>query len=140
MRSIRRTLTERARWQVFLLCVFAVPALFPSGWVGLHRWCLDCPRSLVDQFSEARDVTEPAKPILQVVPEVHSELPARLLQAGERIPTPPTGRAPCAAADLAFLHIFPDVRLTGIVVQRHLRPLQHPHQVRLLVPPLFHYP
>ena len=41
------------------------------------------------------------------------------------------------SADLALLHVFPDVCLTCIVVQRHVRSFQHHQKLRLvLVDPL----
>src|SRR5665213_1162534 len=42
-------------------------------------------RLLSDQFCQPRNLPQPTHPIPQVRPETHPQLPARLLQAGERV-------------------------------------------------------
>src|SRR5271155_843636 len=64
------------------------PALLlaPSGW---HGFCgpggrLLC-RSLAKQIRQPRDLTQATNQILQISPEIHTQLPTRILQTRERI-------------------------------------------------------
>src|SRR5437899_12882349 len=109
---------------MLVCCAAPCPARVPSDEHGFDRHRMLLRRPLADQLGETWDRAQPPDPILQVTPEVDSQLPTGLLQAGKRIPaTTPRGAAR-AAADLALLDIFADIRFRGIVVQRHLRPLQ----------------
>src|SRR4051795_3087982 len=89
----------------------AVPVRPSFDGHGGDRCRLLLPGPLPDQFGQPRDLAEPAHPVAQVVPEVHPQLAARLLQAGERIPAAPPRRAARAAADLALLDELADIRL-----------------------------
>src|SRR5207237_986237 len=81
----------------------------------------------------------PSHPVLEIGPEVHAQLPARLLQTGERVPRLTARLAPRAPADLPLLHVVPKMALAPIGVQRDLGPLQHPQQSRPVRPhPLEH--
>src|SRR6266702_8105992 len=92
-------------------------ARLSSGWRGFATRGVDCRRALPDQIGEPGDRSEPANPVVQVVPELHAQLPAGLLQAGKRVAATTSFIAACTAADLALLDVFPDIRLGGIVVQ-----------------------
>src|SRR5262245_4601962 len=92
----------------------------------------NCRGPLADLFGESRDHAATFEAVLEVLPEPYPQLPARLLQARERIPAPPTRLAARAAAYLPLLHVIPDVVLAGVVVQRQLRTCQHAQQLRLV--------
>ena len=104
----------------------------PDG--GWHGWAFSAAGTLLgllaDLIRQAGDLTQAPHTVLKIGPEVHSQLPARLLQAGKRVPRLTARLAPRAAADLPLLHVVPDVPFAQVVVQRHLGPLQHPQQRR----------
>ena len=95
---------------------------------------------LADLIRQPRDLTQAAHPILKILPEVDSQPPARLLQARKRVPCTSPQLTAGAAADLPLLHVIPDVPLAQVVVQWHLRPLQHQQQLRSIRRHPFQHP
>src|ERR1700719_1940961 len=89
-----------------------------GGFFGGRLSCL-----VADQVGQAGDLAQPARAVLEIVPEADAELSAGLLQAGERVAAAPARAASRAAADLAALDEFADVRLHGVGVQGDFRPL-----------------
>src|ERR1041385_7182755 len=63
-------------------------------------------RLLADQFAQPGDLPQTPDPILQVLPEAQPQLPARLLQAGERVPATPTRLTARRTADLPLLDVL----------------------------------
>ena len=82
-------------------------------------------RLLADQIRQPRDFIQASYAILEILPEVDSQPPARLLQARKGVPRTPTRVTPRAAADLPLLDVVLDVPLAEVVVQRHLGALEH---------------
>src|SRR5713226_10699439 len=95
--------------------VFGRARLFPSGWHGFGMWCSALRGTLPNQVRQARDLSQAANSVEQIVPEVHTQLPARLFQAGECVSATSPFVAPRTATDLASLHVLPDIRLFAIV-------------------------
>jgi hypothetical protein len=119
--------------------LYAMLARASSGGHG-HGFCgLRLLRFLPDQSRQAGQAAQPTHPILQLLPATYPQLAAGLLQTGQGVPTLPARCPPRPAADLTAFDVFPDVRLHGGGVQGHLRPLQHPQQVRLVLTHLFQH-
>src|SRR5260370_29537989 len=97
-------------------CAFGRARLVPSGWHGLGMWCSALRGTLPNQLGQARDLSQAANSVEQIGPEVHTQLPARLFQAGEGVPAASPFVAPRTTADLAPLHVLADIRLFAIVV------------------------
>src|SRR5438552_11173048 len=79
-----------------------------SGWRGFATRGVDCRRALSDHIGEPGNHSEPANPVVQILPESHTQLPAGLLQTGKRVAATAPGIAARAAADFALLDVLPD--------------------------------
>src|SRR5438445_4499365 len=124
---MRWAATDSTRWGR------AVPARRASDGHGPDGWGRGLRGALADPGSQGGDLTAAANAVPQVVPEVHPQLAASFLQSRERLPAAAAFVTAGAAADLALLDVLADVSLRGVVVQRHLRPLQNAQQVGAVV-------
>src|SRR3954465_6120461 len=87
-----------------------------------------------DQVGQVRDagLAWDAEPGAEVVPKAEAELGAGLGQAEEGVAAVAAQVAAGAAADLAAGDLGADVVLRSVGVQRDLRAVQHPQQLRLV--------
>ena len=89
------------------------------------------------EIGKARNRVLPGYPVFEILPKTNPQLAAGLLQARKGVTAAAPQITASRSADLALLHVFPDVCLTCIVVQRHVRSFQHHQKLRLvLVDPL----
>src|SRR5438270_12806425 len=73
-------------------------------------------RLLSDQLRPAGDWAGTPHAVLKIGPEVHSQPPARLLEAGERVPRRAARLTPRAPADLPLLDVVPKMPFAQVGV------------------------
>src|SRR5215218_103269 len=99
-----------------------------------NPWRLGGPAPTLDELGQVRDseLLRDGEPCPEIVPEAETELGTGLGQAEEGVPAIAAHVAAGSAAHLAPGDLGPDVVLRSIGVQRDLRAIEHPEQLRLV--------